>query len=174
MKSFFIILILFIVLISINFNIFKKEQTLSRGKSVFLQLAPVDPRSLMQGDYMVLNYKIANELINTRINLEVKSNTLKNSNSEIFPKDGFLVLTINDSGVGDFNRFYSENYNLEPNEILLKYRLRGNILKLGAESFFFQEGQSEKYSAAKYGELKVSADGESILAGLRNERLEPM
>ncbi len=31
---------------------------------VLLRLAPVDPRSLMQGDYMRLNYELARQLGN--------------------------------------------------------------------------------------------------------------
>ena len=40
-----------------NWSVYQKEQTLKEGQLVLLQLAPVDPRSLMQGDYMRLNYK---------------------------------------------------------------------------------------------------------------------
>ena len=42
-----------------NWSVYQKEQTLKDGQLVLLQLAPVDPRSLMQGDYMRLNYKEA-------------------------------------------------------------------------------------------------------------------
>ncbi|MDP6548874.1 MAG: GDYXXLXY domain-containing protein [Dehalococcoidia bacterium] len=36
-----------------------KEQTYRSGTTVVLQAAPVDPRSLLQGDYVNLNYEIA-------------------------------------------------------------------------------------------------------------------
>ena len=36
-----------------------KEQTLRAGATVVLQAAPVDPRSLFQGDYVDLNYEIS-------------------------------------------------------------------------------------------------------------------
>ena len=42
-----------------NWSVYKKEQTLKDGQLILLQLAPVDPRSLMQGDYMRLSYKEA-------------------------------------------------------------------------------------------------------------------
>ncbi len=35
-----------------------KENTLRTGTSVLLQTVPVDPRSLLQGDYAILNYEI--------------------------------------------------------------------------------------------------------------------
>ncbi|MDA1270246.1 MAG: GDYXXLXY domain-containing protein [Chloroflexi bacterium] len=36
-----------------------KENTLRTGTSVLLQTVPVDPRSLLQGDYVTLDYEIA-------------------------------------------------------------------------------------------------------------------
>ncbi|MDP6550195.1 MAG: GDYXXLXY domain-containing protein [Dehalococcoidia bacterium] len=36
-----------------------KEQTFRAGTTVVLQAAPIDPRSLFQGDYVDLNYEIA-------------------------------------------------------------------------------------------------------------------
>ncbi|MBT98299.1 MAG: hypothetical protein CL902_06705 [Dehalococcoidia bacterium] len=36
-----------------------KEDTLRSGTSVILETAPVDPRSILQGDFVVLDYKIA-------------------------------------------------------------------------------------------------------------------
>lgn len=36
-----------------------KEATLQTGTEVVLQTVPVDPRSLMQGDYAILNYEIS-------------------------------------------------------------------------------------------------------------------
>ncbi len=36
-----------------------KEYTLRTGTTVVLQTVPVDPRSLLQGDYVILQYKIA-------------------------------------------------------------------------------------------------------------------
>lgn len=35
-----------------------KERVLRHGDVLYLRLAPVDPRSLMQGDYMALNFSI--------------------------------------------------------------------------------------------------------------------
>ncbi|MDE6162343.1 MAG: GDYXXLXY domain-containing protein, partial [Bacteroides sp.] len=48
-----------------NWSVYQKEQTLRNGQLVLFELAPVDPRSLMQGDYMRLNYKEASsDLVN--------------------------------------------------------------------------------------------------------------
>ena len=44
---------LLLILLAVNWSIYKQEQVLAQGKTVLLKLAPVDPRSLMQGDYTV-------------------------------------------------------------------------------------------------------------------------
>ena len=49
----------FIVLALVNLQIFGKEAIIRDGRTVLLRLAPVDPRSLIQGDYMALRYGIA-------------------------------------------------------------------------------------------------------------------
>ena len=47
------------ILIFVNLLIFSKEQILENGDTLLLQLAPRDPRSLLQGDYMILRYTLA-------------------------------------------------------------------------------------------------------------------
>jgi uncharacterized membrane-anchored protein len=56
-------------------------------------------------------------------------------------------------------------------ERLLVYRRssRGEV-RLGAESFFFQEGHADRYANAKYGELKVTNSGETVLVALCDEQ----
>ena len=43
---------------AVNYKVQQFEDVLATGKPVILKIAPVDPRSLMQGDYMILNYAI--------------------------------------------------------------------------------------------------------------------
>ena len=44
---------------ALNWLVVQKERVLSSGRTVLLELAPRDPRSIMQGDYMVLAYAAA-------------------------------------------------------------------------------------------------------------------
>ena len=46
----------------VNTGIYQAERTLSQGEVVYLELAPVDPRSLIQGDYMALDYALERDL----------------------------------------------------------------------------------------------------------------
>ncbi|MCL1480922.1 MAG: GDYXXLXY domain-containing protein [Marinobacter sp.] len=56
------LLALLVALAMVNLSVFQKEQQLAHGKVVYLDLAPVDPRSLMQGDYMALSFAIGQEI----------------------------------------------------------------------------------------------------------------
>lgn len=61
---------------------------------------------------------------------------------------------------------------------LLRYRVRSTSwrerLRLGAESFFFEEGTVELYQGAECGELKVDRHGEAVLVGLRDAKRRPL
>lgn len=134
----------------------QKELVRANGIPVLLELAPVDPRSLIQGDYMVLNYAISRDL---------------GFQGSKLPRDGDLVLTLDTHGVGRFVRIHAPGTPLGPGEFLLRYRVRDNRVRLGAEAFFFQEGHASRYQHAKYGELRVDSSGSSLLVGLRDAQL---
>jgi len=139
-----------------------KEGLLEDGRVVLLELAPVDPRSLMQGDYMILRYAIANE---------IRTQTAS-ARSDAWPDDGNVILRLDEKGVGrlvDLDRGQS----LEDGQVRLRYRRRGSV-RLGAESYFFEEGTASIYEAARYGALRVAVDGESLLIGLHGEDLKPL
>jgi uncharacterized membrane-anchored protein len=135
-----------------NLQIVQKERLLRDGGSVLLELAPVDPRSLIQGDYMALDYAIARQLMT----------------QPTWPRDGQLVVAPDADGVARFVRRHESGAPLGPGERLLTYRTRNGRVRIGADAFFFQEGQASRYAGARYGELKVDAAGTSLLVGLRD------
>lgn len=140
-----------------NWSIWGQERLISQGRPILLALAPVDPRSLIQGDYMRLQYSIARDL-----------------QGQDIPRDGYLILRVDQDDVAHYVRVQEPNQQLAPEEVILRYRERDGNLQLGAESFFFQEGHAEYYQTARYGELRVAPNGASILVGLRGERREPL
>jgi len=148
-----ILLNLILLLIFINHSVIKKEEILKNGQLILLNLAPVDPRSLMQGDYMALRYDIS-----------------RNVNYDYFPKRGYCVVRIDTVGVAEKVRFQKDPTPLNVDEYLIKYTSpnRRNV-NIGAESFFFQEGQAEKYENAKYGGIRIDKNGNSLLIGLYDE-----
>lgn len=153
-----ILLGLALVLLVVNGLVVRKELLLREGTSLFLALAPQDPRSLIQGDYMRLEYALAREVRAWTVN---------------WPRDGRLVVRPDERGVAQFVR-RDEGGELQAGERYLRYRVRGEELRLGAESFFFQEGHAERYDRARFAELKVTPAGDSVLVGLRDEHLEPL
>ncbi|MDX5437045.1 MAG: GDYXXLXY domain-containing protein [Pontibacter sp.] len=147
---------LVLVLALFNWSVVQKEEILDEGQPVLLELAPVDPRSLMQGDYMRLSYAISRpedgELL------------------QKLPLKGYAVLKLNQDNVAELVRFQEEESPLNPQEQLLKYSKGSWSINLGAESYFFEEGQAKVFEQAKYGGLKVDEKGNSILVGLYDER----
>ena len=148
-----------LVLGAVDWSIYSKERIKTNGERIYLQLAPVDPRSLMQGDYMRLDYAVARE------------HAWGNAGR---PHDGHLVLALDANGVGTFVRFHEPGSELGPGEFLLRYRLRDGRVRLGADAFFFQEGHADRFAHAKYGELRVTSNGSSVLVGLRDGKRVPL
>jgi uncharacterized membrane-anchored protein len=164
MRRLLVFVMAVVVLAGVNFEIYKKEQLLAEGMTVFLELVPRDPLSFMQGYYMVLRYRIATVL-------ELK--TVDKDGYKV-DKDGYIVIVWDDKKVARFSRVYEEGTVLEKNELLLHFRFRQRHIQLGAESFFFQEGHAKYYNNARYGELRVTTSGEIVLVGLRDEKLNPL
>ncbi|MBX2802758.1 MAG: GDYXXLXY domain-containing protein [Myxococcales bacterium] len=133
------------------------ERHVQGAEPMLLELAPVDPRSLIQGDYMVLSYAI--------------TRSLRREVDESWPRTGTLAVTVDERGVVTDARLLTDD-GLQATERALDYRLRHHQIRLGAESFFFQEGNAEHYEQAEYGELRVDASGRAVLVGLRDEALQ--
>lgn len=146
-----IIINLLLLLGYFNWSIYQKEQTLRDGQLVLFELAPVDPRSLMQGDYMNLRYR------------EATSDLLGDTQ---VATHGYAVLNIDSNRVARIVRLKDALEPLNDNELVINYKIVNDRLFLGAESFFFEEGQDTLYQKATYGGLKVNAKGESLLVGL--------
>lgn len=145
-----------LVLVVANQDIRKHEKVIESGTRVLLELRPVDPRSLIQGDYMFLAYseKVfpGRELF------------------EELPRRGTLVLQLDADGVGQYVRM-DDGTPLARNEIRLRFKHRtmwGDI-SIGGETFNFEEGQAEIYANARYGVFRVDESGNSVLVGLADE-----
>ncbi|MFM5519962.1 GDYXXLXY domain-containing protein [Aeromonas jandaei] len=45
---------------------------------------------------------------------------------------------------------------------------------IGPDAFFFEEGDGEALSRARYGEFRLQPDGKTLLVGLRDEAYQPI
>lgn len=155
MKSKWILLLnLILLFIYFFYSVAGKEKLLSEGELVLLELAPVDPRSLMQGDYMRLNYQIATEY-----------------QEDSIPKRGYIVVELDKNQVAKPLRVQSGKEPLKSSEHLINYTSSNWRINIGAESYFFEEGQATKFDSARYGGLKINRNGNSLLIGLYDKDL---
>jgi len=150
-KKYKIILVanLILVLAFFAFSVVQKEMLIGKGTEILLRLAPVDPRSMMQGDYMALNYEIFRKI-------------------DYRSESGYIVVKVGSDRVAEFVRVQSDK-DVNDGEHLIRYKRESGRLSVGADNYFFQEGSAPKFEKAKYGLLKVDAEGNSILVGLCND-----
>ncbi len=141
-----------------NHAIYSRERLIAEGRVALLELAPVDPRSLMQGDYMALRFRVTGEIFRSRPNREELT-------------DGRVVLQLDPQGIARYRRL-DDGSPLAADEIRIRYRVRAGELKFATNAFFFQEGDARLYERARYGEFRVAEDGECLLTGMRGEKLE--
>lgn len=153
MKRWIVAVSAVIVLATSNYAIYQRERLLANGQVVLLRLAPVDPRSLMQGDYMALQFSVA---------LEARANTALDA----LPQDGRLLLTLDQNQVGHFAGFDSDPTQRRDDQVRMRYRVRNQRMKFATNAFFFEEGSAHIYQQAQYGQFRVGPDGASILVAM--------
>lgn len=155
-----------LVLGAVNFSIWQKQQIVDDGQIILLKLAPVDPRSLMQGDYMILRYDLADQLADPLVEQ-------RNQPTGQLPPKGQLLIEQDAQHVVTQAQLY-RGQPLQAGQYLLNYRHKNGQIWLGAESFFFQEGFAAAYQVAQYAELRVDHQGHSVLVGLYDAKLQPI
>lgn len=154
-----ILLIILLQIGWISYQVYSNETLLQNGETVILKLEPVDPRSLLQGDYVELNYTISqleNILIekNGPITIVLRKNT-----------QGIHEYT----GVYRFNEKWNTPYKNKPGDVLLNGKVTSSWgssaqITYGIEHFFIPEGTGlEVEGKVKYAVVKVSEKGDGIL-----------
>jgi uncharacterized membrane-anchored protein len=138
-----------LVLGAVNWSIFAKERVKTRGERILLELAPIDPRSLMQGDYMALRFALAQQI-----------------QSEV---SGTAPLVIDANGVARLAE------NPTPESLRIRYRIRQGQVWLGTNAYFFEEGAAGRYAGARYGEFRIDRrTGEAVLVGMVSPEFKPL
>ncbi len=174
---------------AVNYKVQQFEDVLATGKPVVLKIAPVDPRSLMQGDYMVLNYAILSEFQQSQVLPEsneplesnepietVESNEITGiDESSPSEKKAYILVHLDQNHVATFCEEQSEIptdfKHCTPN-VYLPIRYKGGWLpKLPSQDYFFAEGKGEHYAQAEYAEYRFK-DGILLLARLLDKDLK--
>ena len=177
---------------AVNYKVQQFEDVLATGKPIVLKIAPVDPRSLMQGDYMVLNYAILSEFQQSQVlpesNESLESNepidavesnetteTTGIDESSPSGKKAYILVHLDKNHVATFCEEQSEIptdfKHCTPN-VYLPIRYKGGWLpKLPSQDYFFAEGKGEYYAQAEYAEYRFK-DGILLLARLLDKDLK--
>ena len=174
---------------AVNYKVQQFEDVLATGKPIVLKIAPVDPRSLMQGDYMVLNYAILSEFQQSQVLPEsneplesnepietVESNEITGiDESSPSEKKAYILVHLDQNHVATFCEEQSEIptdfKHCTPN-VYLPIRYKGGWLpKLPSQDYFFAEGKGEHYAQAEYAEYRFK-DGILLLARLLDKDLK--
>ena len=151
-----------VVVVVLGAQVAIKERLLAGGEEVYLELAPVDPRSLMQGDYMQLRYVVARD-----------ASELVGDDT---PRSGRLVVRVDQDRVGRLVRIHDGSALAEDERLVRYRRSRGSRLRVVPDSFFFQEGHAGRYERARYGVFAFGERSGALLVGLADEareRIEP-
>lgn len=177
---------------AVNYKVQQFEDVLATGKPIVLKIAPVDPRSLMQGDYMILHYAILSEFQQSQVlpesNESLESNesidTLESNETtettgidESSPSGNkaYILVHLDKNHVATFCEAQSEIptdfKHCTPN-VYLPIRYNGSWLpKLPSQDYFFAEGKGEYYAQAEYAEYRFK-DGILLLARLLDKDLK--
>jgi uncharacterized membrane-anchored protein len=144
---------------SVNWQIASKERVRANGHAVYLLFRPIDPRSLMQGDYMALTFQVASQIDGV--------DRMDEGSSHI------AILQLDEHKVGKYVRL-DDGTALKPDEQRFRFRVRNGAVWLGTNAFFFHEGDAQRYAAARYGEFRVNEEGDAMLVNLRDKDLQTM
>lgn len=144
-------------LIVANGAIWQKEELISTGRPVFIALAPVDPRSMMQGDYMALNFHMP---------------ALERADFAAAPRLK-VIAKIDGRGVAVM-RGVDMGKSLAQDEILIELLHTGGGLRPASNAWYFKEGEAERWAKAKFGEFRIDGSGRALLVDLRGANLEKL
>lgn len=148
------------VLAVANGGIWQKENLIVHGQPVYVELAPVDPRSLMQGDFMRLNFRMPGEV-------QARLDGLTTSQR---PR---MVARRDERGVATLVRL-DDGTPLAAEEFRFELTPKDGRWILVSDAWFFREGEAQRWQPAKYGEFRVDPGGKALLVGLRGPNLEAL
>jgi uncharacterized membrane-anchored protein/uncharacterized membrane protein len=159
-----------------NVAIVQKERILSDGQTVLLELAPVDPRSLMQGDYMSLNFALSQNL--SALSWGLPKDVLAKMDAQQWV---VVAVKLDENKVAQLKGVYLEQDGqerlwseegpvAEPSDVMrLRMRRHRSNWTPGTDAWFFAEGSADRFDAARYGEFAVVEGGQSLLRAMLDE-----
>ena len=165
-------------------TVVRHERVAASEGTVFLQLAPVDPLSLFQGQYMNVEFMAERQLYGESTQHVAKSG------------HNLAVIELDERNIGTIREFIPPRPSLSQKQELSSSYGTGEFLLFGVrlspaggnrnpqdgesikykisiyqQQFLFQENMEDRYRDAKYGYFRVAPDGSYQLIDLADENL---
>ena len=141
-------------------TVWKNSSIIDSGQRAYLALAPVDPRSLIQGDYITLRFAIAND---ARLDL-----------NKVGLPEQTIIAKLDANGVATFDRLATQGPALGRGELLMTLTKKSGTWIVGTDAFHFKEGTGQKFQSAAFGDFRFAPDGRAILVGLTDKDRKPL
>jgi uncharacterized membrane-anchored protein/uncharacterized membrane protein len=156
-RAWLIAIVVVLQLAMLGMQIGTSEKLLAEGRLIKLELLPIDPRSMLQGDYVRLRYEISEP---SSISLDDNSYREKVS----------VAVAPDAQGVYRFQSILKPGDSLDAGQVRMNGEYDYSRIVYGIESFFVPEGTGlEVERTAKFAEVKVAANGDAILVRLLPE-----
>jgi uncharacterized membrane-anchored protein/uncharacterized membrane protein len=158
------LLIVFVIILQVGFVFYQattNEMLIKNGTSVKVKLAPVDPRSMLQGDYFQLSYDIS---------------TISDLQSTTHPHERVkVVLRENNKGVYEYAGYiqtqdgWNKPYVKQAGDVAINGRINDSRAVIyGFETFFVPEGEGiDLQRHIRYGILRVGKTGNAIIEDVK-------
>ncbi|MBE2913879.1 GDYXXLXY domain-containing protein [Anoxybacillus flavithermus] len=151
-KWLLLLVVITLQVVFIAYVTFDKERHIRHGEQIKLQLEPIDPRSLIQGDYVRLQYDISTiEGIDEWGKVQV-------------------ILRKDDTGVHRFVGIYSVNGKkrngdmYQEGDVLVNGNIYGDTIIYGIETYFVPEKTGgDIQQRARFAYVRVSKTGDALL-----------
>jgi uncharacterized membrane-anchored protein/uncharacterized membrane protein len=157
------LLILIVIVLQFGFLGYQtaiSERLLTTGSIVKLELQPIDPRSLLQGDYVRLRYIISE--LPDGVSQELDKHPIRGHVE--------IVLAKNNQGLHVFDRLYTSGEAIGPDEIVIngkKESYTWNQITYGIENYFIPEGSGLEVEAnAHFAYVRIGSNGNAMLERL--------
>ncbi|MBB3194633.1 GDYXXLXY domain-containing protein [Roseateles terrae] len=159
-----ILLALFAVLvfITVNLLILQKESLIRDGRPVYVKLAPVDPRSLMQGDYMRLAYALPG------------TERGRSGDVPLWGERRRVAVRLDERGIVTSAQGLASGAPAPTGMLAVELTPASGGWTLVSDAWYFKEGTQSRWAAARYGEFRLTPDGRALLVNLVGEDLRPL
>ncbi|MFV0280825.1 MAG: GDYXXLXY domain-containing protein, partial [Rhodoblastus sp.] len=131
------------------------EDTLANGRVIYIALRPVDPRSLIQGDYMAIAFNVD------------KLPAARSINSEVL-----AIADLDDRSIATIQGLAAPDAGPQANQVALRLRQKSGRWFVGTDAYFFEEGHAKDFAGAKFGQFRLGADGRLLLVALTDDNLK--